>query len=251
MISRRLLGGAAAVGLVASVAVSTAASAQPTYPPVGPSISVSATVAHVGTTITLSGSDFLPRSIVRISSFVSSFTPLEDTQSSPQNGSVAAGPQPVPRSGTAPQRLASHDGAKPTTTQDEAADTDADGGPQVSERGFGGRRGCATFRVCRVRTNADGDFSVPFFLKKSGDTNIVVRGLDQNRNPVVLRTVVRVLPRRHHHHHHHHGVGGGPSQSLPNTGTPVLGASAAGLVLLVTGTGLVVVARRRRVRTTR
>jgi LPXTG-motif cell wall-anchored protein len=242
MTSRRLVGGAAAVGIVAALSATTAAYAQPTYPPSPPTVSVSATSVPAGSAVTLTGSGFLALSTVTIA-FTVSQTPPEATTSSFEGTS---GPAVRP----AARILRSGQDA-------DGDDSGAAGEPDTRGWGHGGHLGrvCTIFGICRARVNGEGSFSTRIILKIPGYVTIVVRGYDPDRNLVTRQVVVHVLPRRHHHHHHRHhhhvapghvGAQPGEPPELPYTGAPVWEASVAGLGLVLLGTVLAVVSRRRR-----
>lgn len=218
-IRRLFLGAAAAASLVTAVATATPSSAQPTYPPAGPSLSVSDSTVDVGDTITVAGTGLLPNSIVTITSFVSgpiALGPLTGTRTQADEGMVRA-------------RVVS------------AAFTGDGGRPPGGGHHF---HHCSTGRTCRVPVDAEGDFSTPFTLTRLGITVIEVHGQDAAGDPATVSVTVRVEGAE--------GVGGpgngghGGHGGLAFTGTPVLGSLAAGLIMVIAGSGLMLGFRRKR-----
>ncbi|HEY9473582.1 MAG TPA: hypothetical protein VIS06_06975 [Mycobacteriales bacterium] len=209
----------AAAGLLTAVATTTPSSAQPNYPPAGTSVTVSSSTATVGETITLSGEGFLPNSVVTITSEVTggptALAPLT-------GGPEATGSSPV---------------------QARVISAALVGGAAHRESGSP-RQGldtrCSTGETCHVRVDAEGNFSVPFTFTRVGATEIIVTGQNANGDPAADTVTVQVNPAA--------GTGEGrPGKGgLAFTGAPVLGGAAAGLVLVLVGSGLLLGFRRRR-----
>lgn len=220
-IRRLFLGAAAAASLVTAVATATPSSAQPTYPPTGPSLSVSSTTVDVGTTITLTGTGFLPNSIVTITSFVS--------------GPIALGPL----TGTTGTQTQADEGMVRARVV-SAAFTGGGGGGRPPGGGHHFHH-CSTGRTCRVQVDAEGNFSTPFTLTRPGITVIEVHGQNAAGDPTTVSMTIRVEGAE--------GVGGpgnGGHGGLAFTGTPVLGGLAAGLIMVIAGSGLMLGFRRKR-----
>lgn len=256
MAIRRVLLGTATAAFAAALATATAtpSQAQPTYPPAGPAVLVSSTVVTVGETITVDGSGFLPNSTVTISSFVGTGT----TAQSSFTGGGTAVTRELPQARVETAALtdgdsAQGDSAQGETTQGGSTDGEATQGGSTDGRfGHGHHHRCSTGRTCRVRVDAEGDFSTPYTLTRRGLTAIRVRGQDAEGARADVTVTVRV--RRGSwwggHGHHHGAVGSGLNNTgnsgLAMTGTPVAGGLAAGTVMLLAGSGLLVGLRRRR-----
>jgi LPXTG-motif cell wall-anchored protein len=217
MIIRRLLGGAV-LGLTASAAIAAPAAAAPapTYPPAGASLSVSATTAKVGSTVTLVGNGWTDVATVTISSSV------QRTQGFASQGYGVAGVGAV-----------------------------AGGGPGTA----GGTRAagllrlaaptCSTGKTCSVAPGANGAFSLAFRLTKLGTTRISASAGGITRTVTVM-VVTGAGTSPGSSTNPGSGAVAGNASGLPSTGAPIIAGLLAGVILVLGGTAAIVSGRRRR-----
>lgn len=144
---------AIAVGLAVSSLPTATANAQPVYPPGAPDVTLSATTAVVGDTITISGSNFGPNEIVDITITINPLAAPAPGAATTRGGGtvVAMGMAPV---------------ARPV------------------QRGYGSV-------TLQAVTNANGDFSIRYRVRYPGEYTITVTGRESGVTATATLTVFR------------------------------------------------------------
>jgi LPXTG-motif cell wall-anchored protein len=222
MTRRRAVSGAL-LGFVLAVAAPAAASAAPGDYPGGnnASLAVSATVAGVGSTITVTGSGFPPGPVTITSTVVA---------------------QGFGRGAPAFERLGA---LRPAGAAQR---------PAAAVQRLAAVAGCSTGVTCEATANAAGVFSVAFTLTQAGTTVITASG-----GGVVLSQTVQVGAGSGAGGGSGGGSGSGSgagsgtgsgsgagSGGLPNTGASIGLPVTLGAILVLAGAGLLTVVRRRK-----